>query len=623
MKTIIQLNDIHKSYGAQVILDGASLTITEGQKIGVIGRNGSGKSTLCNIITGKDHMDSGRMRKSAGFRLAYLEQHDPYKLDESVIDFLQRYTGKEECQCGKVAARFQLKNELLTAEIGGLPGGYRTRVKLASMLLTDPNFLIMDEPSNYLDLKTLILLEEFLLDYRGGFLIVSHDREFLKKTCKHTLEIERGAFKLYPGNVERFLLFKEEQKEQAISYNKGVTAKQKQLQQFVDRFGAKASKASQARSKMKQIGKLQTIEVGHSLGNVHIKIPHVDKKNALALATTDLEVGYPDSTVAGGINIDVFQGAHVAVLGDNGQGKTTFLRTIAEDLDSKSGSYKWGYGLKVGYYAQHVFTTLDPKITVYDHLFNSAASSVTQQQILNFAGSFLFRGDDVKKKIKVLSGGERARLCLAGLLLTKSQVLLLDEPTNHLDFETVEALGEALKSFNGTLFFVSHDRTFVNLVTTEIIRVDNGMVGKYMGSYEEYVYRMEKNVQDEFKNDIGVAQKSTSGAHEARKTRNGPSPKSSYHLKKELKTKKVKLNSLIRKTEKRLSSLKEEYTKISQDMFSWSPAEPETNMEERYRLLHKQNARYEQLKALISKDEDLWLELHEKHEVLIKKIEAL
>ena len=244
MKTLIQLNDIHKAYGAQVILDGASLTITEGQKIGVIGRNGSGKSTLCNIITGKDNYDSGNMRKSAGFHLSYLEQHDPYKLDETVIEFLQRYTGKEQWQCGKIAARFQLKNEILTAKIGGLPGGYRTRVKLASMLLTDPNFLIMDEPSNYLDLKTLILLEEFLANYRGGFLIVSHDREFLKKTCKHTLEIERGGFKLYPGNVEQFLIFKEEQKEQAISYNKGIEAKQKQLQQFVDRFRAKASKAS-------------------------------------------------------------------------------------------------------------------------------------------------------------------------------------------------------------------------------------------------------------------------------------------------------------------------------------------------------------------------------------------
>ena len=596
MKTLIQLTDIHKAYGAQVILDGASLTIAEGQKIGVIGRNGAGKSTLCNIITGKDSYDSGSIRKSASFRLSYLEQHDPYKLDETVIDFLQRYTGKEQWQCGKVAARFQLKNELLLAKIGELPGGYRTRVKLASMLLTDPNFLIMDEPSNYLDLKTLILLEEFLLDYRGGFIIVSHDREFLKKTCKHTLEIERGVFKIYPGNVEQLLLFKEEQKVQAISYNKGVEAKQKQLQHFVDRFRAKASKASQAKSKMKQIQKLQTIEVGHSLGNVHIKIPAVDKKNALALSTTDLEIGYPDNTVASDITLEVTQGAHVAVLGDNGQGKTTFLRTLAEDLKAKSGSYKWGYGLKVGYYAQHVFTTLDPKISVYEHLLSSAEPSVTQQEILNFAGSFLFRGDDVKKKISVLSGGERARLCLAGLLLTKSQVLLLDEPTNHLDFETVEALGEALKKFNGTLFFVSHDRTFVNLVTSEIIRVNNGAVEKYMGRYEEYVYHMEKTVQDELKKDIEVSKKSKKNE------------KSPYHLRKELKTEKIKLNAIIRKTEKSLNSLKEEYAKISQDTSAWS---------------HQQNARYKQLKKLISKDEDIWLDLHEKHEVLTKKIEEL
>jgi len=594
MKTLVQLKSIHKSYGAQIILDDANLSVFEGQKVGVIGRNGAGKSTLCNIITGQDNFDSGNIRKSRDFHLAYLQQHDPYDLNETVMDFLQRFTGKEKWQCGKIAARFQIKNELLSANIGKLPGGYRTRVKLTSMLLTDPNFLIMDEPSNYLDLKTLILLEELLLDFSGGFLIVSHDREFLKKTCRHTLEIENGIFKLYPGNVEQYLIFKEEQKTQAINYNKGIVAKQKQLQQFVDRFRAKASKSSQARSKMKQIRKLKTIEMGHSLANVRIKIPSVNKKNAISLTTADFSIGYKDNTVASGINLEVFQGSHIAVLGDNGQGKTTLLRTLAKNLEAKNGSFKWGYGLKVGYYAQHVFVTLDPNISVYEHLVRESAPSVTQQDILNFAGSFLFRGNDVKKNISVLSGGERARLSLAGLLLAKNQVLLLDEPTNHLDFGTVEALGEALRTFAGTIFFVSHDRTFVNLVTSEIIEVNNGAVKKYMGSYEDYVYQMENDIQKELKQEIEASPKTKIMGV------------SLYQLKKNLKTERVKITSLIRKTEERLNSLKEEYNRISLDSSAWT---------------HKQNSRYKKLKNLISSEEDQWLKLHEKHENLTRELE--
>src|SRR3989338_5072728 len=193
MKILLQLSQVHKSYGSNVILDDATVSFNEGQKIGVIGRNGAGKSTLCKIITGHEEAYGGTVVKATGLRLSYLEQHDPYSLDETVLGFLMRYTAKEEWQCGKIAGRFQLKNTLLNSKIGALSGGFRTRVKLTSMLLSEPNFLILDEPTNYLDLKTLILLEEFLQDYGGGFLIVSHDREFLKKTCEDTLEVEKGV----------------------------------------------------------------------------------------------------------------------------------------------------------------------------------------------------------------------------------------------------------------------------------------------------------------------------------------------------------------------------------------------------------------------------------------------
>ena len=590
MKLLLQLNQIRKSYGARVILEDATVSFLENQKIGVIGRNGAGKSTLCKIITGHEEQDGGTVSRSPDLRLSYLEQHDPYKLDETVIDFLMRYTGKEEWQCGKVAGRFQLKNQLLQTKIGALSGGYRTRVKLTSMLLAEPNFLLLDEPTNYLDLKTLILLEEFLQDYDGGFIIVSHDREFLKKTCEHTLEVENGECTLYPGSVENYLLFKEEQKSQALSYNRNVEAKQKQLQLFVDRFRAKASKASQAKSKMRQIEKLKKIEVDHPLSNVHIKIPPVERRNGTAFTCDGLVIGYPEKIVAKDIHMDVQQGAHVAVLGDNGQGKTTFLRTLADDLAAKGGKFRWGYGLNVGYYAQHVFTALDPQADVYTHLANSAAPEVTRQEILNLAGSFLFKGEEVKKKTSVLSGGERARLCLAGLLLAKKQVLLFDEPTNHLDFETVEALGRALKGFSGTLFFISHDRTFVNLVASEIVEVNNGAVRRYPGSYEDYVYHLENTLREELSDTP-----KTAAAKPAEK------PVSDYHLKKQQASEKRKLNSQIKKIETEMATQKAEHESIHQDFMKhhdhWS---------------QERHQRYEELTKLIEANEKLWLELADK-----------
>src|SRR3990167_1031419 len=360
MSATLQLKAIHKRFGPRVIFNDASVTLDSGKKTGFIGRNGAGKSTLCKIITGHDTADSGEVVQSADLRLSYLEQHDPFTPEETVLEFLTRYTGQEAWRCGEVAGRFQLKHELLDTAVKSLSGGYQTRVKLTAMLLRDPNFLILDEPSNYLDLKTLILLEEFLEDFDGGFLIVSHDREFLKKTCDHTLEAEDGRLTLYPGAVEEYLVFKQEQQAQAIRYNETIESKRKQLQAFVDRFHAKASKASQDRKSVKQIEKLKTIEVGHPLGNVHIKIPAVEKRGGIAVRCENLSIGYPDKIVARKINLEIEQGARVAVLGDNGQGKTTFLRTLSGNLTPKSGDFRWGHHLRVGYYAQHVFSTLHP-----------------------------------------------------------------------------------------------------------------------------------------------------------------------------------------------------------------------------------------------------------------------
>ncbi len=598
MGVLIQVNNVHKSYGANVIFDEASAVFSSEQKIGFIGRNGAGKSTLCKMITGHEEIDAGEIRKHANLRLSYLEQQDPFSPEEKVVDFLMRYTGKEEWQCGEMAWRFQIPHEHLDQPIKGLSGGFQTRVKLASMMLRDPNFLILDEPTNYLDLSTLLLLENFLQDYKGGFIIVSHDREFLKRTCEETLEAENGELTIYPGKIEDYFSFKTEQIEQAIAYNKNVEAKKKQLEKFITRFGAKASKASQARSKKKQIERLKTIEVENPLASVKIKIPVVDRRNGLAFRTEGLEIGYPEKRVASGIEVEALCSARVAILGDNGQGKTTFLRTIAGDLKPRGGSFRWGNGLKVGYYAQHVYQALDPELDIYTYLSGKSADGVTQQEILNIAGSFLFKGDDVRKKVSVLSGGERARLCLAGLLLSKCNVLLLDEPTNHLDFETVEALGNALKNFQGTIFFISHDRTFVNLVATEIFDVKDGKVIRYLGDYSEYVYHLEMKVREEMFGSSGEDEEETEEEE-----------KSDYHIRKELKSELSKIESRLKKIEQRISGFKKEKESIL-EAFSSKPDE----------YSRERSERLAELVSILEKEEGEWLELSQKLDEIKVKV---
>ncbi len=497
MAMLIQLKDISLHYGSRSILDRANCTFSENQKIGVIGRNGAGKSTMCKIIVGEEEPEEGTVQFGRQLRLSYLQQKDPFEPDELVVDFLQRYSNKPDWECGKIAAQFGLGYDKLYLPISELSGGFQMRVKLASMLLKDPNFLILDEPTNYLDLSTLLFLERFLNEYNGSFLVVSHDREFLKRTCDHTLEVENGKIVLYKDDVEGYLAYKEEQLEQKESHNKAVERQRKHLQSFVDRFGSKASKASSAQSKLKQIAKLKPIVIEHALSTVKIKMPAIPVRKGVALETKDLIIGYPDKRVASKISFQVQKGQHVAILGNNGQGKSTFLKTIADELDALGGTFTWGHGIKLGYYAQHVFQYLNEKDTVFSYLDSMADRDTPHQQVLDLAGSFLFSGNDVQKKIALLSGGERARLVLAGLLLSKSDILLLDEPTNHLDFETVEALGTALKSYTGTVFFISHDRTFVNMLASQIIEVKEGRVQLYPGTYEEYVYHLELEMDED------------------------------------------------------------------------------------------------------------------------------
>ncbi len=494
MPVVLSLQDAHKRYGPQILLDGASCALTDDQKVGLIGRNGAGKSTLCRILLGDEELDAGEVVRNKKLRLGYLRQHDPFQDGETVLDFLLRDSNQPDWRCGQVAWRFALGDDMLHRPVRELSGGWQTRVKLAALLLHDPNLLILDEPTNFLDLRTQMLLEHFLKDFKAGVLVVSHDRSFLKKTCTHTLELSRGDLNMFPGDVDRYLSNLAERREHDQRLNAATASKRKQLEQFIASNRANANTASQARSKAKQLERLEMVEVAGEEASVNFTFPKVTPRQGTAVRAINLVIGYEDRDIAKEIHVEIDHQSRVGIVGDNGQGKTTFLRTLCESLPVKSGDMKWGFGCQIGVYAQHVYTTLRKEQTVLDYLEYQAVPGTKTQQIKDVAGSFLFSGDKAEKKIDVLSGGERARLVLAGLLLEQHNILVLDEPGNHLDVETIEALANALKRYEGTVIFTSHDRHFMREVATAVIEVREGRVVSFPSSYDDYVYRIQKEI---------------------------------------------------------------------------------------------------------------------------------
>lgn len=496
MSVLLQIRDAQKSYGDQVLLDGAEATLTEGVKVGFVGRNGAGKSTLLRVILGEEELDVGEVIPHPQLRIGYLRQHDTFRPGETALEFLMRDSGQPDWKCGEVAGQFELKGQYLEGPISELSGGWQTRVKLAALLLHDPSLLLLDEPTNFLDLRTQILLEHFLKGFDRACLIVSHDRAFLSATCDHTLELSRGKLTMFPGGIEEYLEYDRERREHDERVNAAVVAKQKQLRQFIEKNKARASTASRAKSREKQLEKLQTVEIAADEPTVHIRAPQVEPRQGPAVRCKDVSIGYPGVVVAKEIGIEIDHGERAAIVGDNGQGKTTLLRSLVDSLKPLAGEVKWGYGCELGVYAQHVYTSLPPDQTILEYLDYVARPGTTTQELLAQAGAMLFRGQHVKKKISVLSGGERARLCMAGLMLGDYNVLVLDEPGNHLDVETLEALMNALIDYQGTVLFTSHDRYFMGRLATSVIEVRDGRVRNYGGSYEAYLYAVNKELDE-------------------------------------------------------------------------------------------------------------------------------
>ncbi|MEE2642543.1 MAG: ABC-F family ATP-binding cassette domain-containing protein [Planctomycetota bacterium] len=598
MTVLIQLRNAHKRYGDQVLLDGAEASIVDNIKTGFVGRNGAGKSTLLKVLLDEEELEQGEVIRHPDLRVGYLRQHDPFEPDETALGFLMRDSGQPDWKCGEVAGQFELKGEYLNGPVKSLSGGWQTRVKLAALLLHEPNLLLLDEPTNFLDLRTQILLQHFLQNFRKAAIIVSHDRGFLRETCTHTLDLSRGKLTQFTGKIDEFIEHQQERREHDQRVNQTTLQKQKQLQRFIDKNRANASTASQARSKAKQLERLELLDVEADLATAHIAAPVVKPRQGPAVRTLDLNIGYPDLTVASDVNLEIEHGDRAAIVGDNGQGKTTLLRTLVDSLKPLGGHAKWGHGCKIGVYAQHVYTSIREDQTVLEYLEYQSLPTTTHQDRMAIAGALLFREDHVKKKIKVLSGGERARLCLAGLLLGDYNILVLDEPGNHLDVETIDALCEALVDYKGTVIFTSHDRHFMNRVATSVIEVRDGKVRNYGRDYEAYLYAVNQEIEE------GERERNTRGIGNPGKAKTESTNKLKGKEYAMDKREGRKLRKEMMNLERKVRDLTKEKTRLNDKLMST------TDVDEALKL----HGQFERVATELEMSESRWLELHEQLE---------
>ena len=527
---ILQANKIERSFAGEVLFDNISLQVDERDRIALVGKNGAGKSTLLKILVGEEEPTSGEINKKRDLSLSYLAQDSRFESSNTIYDemlhvfddlrktektlrqmelemgektgadlekLMQDYDrlSEEFRQAGgftyeadirAILNGFKFDESMWQMKIEELSGGQNTRLALAKMLLEKPNLLVLDEPTNHLDIETIAWLENYLVNYSGALLIVSHDRYFLDKVATITLDLTKHSLDRYVGNYSSFV----EQKEQKLlTEAKNYEKQQKEiaaLEDFVNRNLVRASTTKRAQSRRKQLEKMERLDKPEAgTKSAHMTF-HSDKASGnIVLTVEEAAVGYDDQILSEPINLDIRKMNAVAIVGPNGIGKSTLIKSIVGQIPFIKGEARFGANVEVGYYDQ-TQSKLTPHNSVLDELWNDFKLT-PEVEIRNRLGAFLFSGDDVKKTVGMLSGGERARLLLAKLSMENNNFLILDEPTNHLDIDSKEVLENALIDFDGTLLFVSHDRYFINRVATQVLELSEEGSTLYLGDYDYYL----------------------------------------------------------------------------------------------------------------------------------------
>jgi ATP-binding cassette, subfamily F, member 3 len=533
---MIQLSGAGKRFGPKLLFEDLNWMITPQDRVGLVGANGSGKTTLLKVLAGIESLDYGKLSVTRGVSSGYLPQdglslsgrgvfaecmsvfaslqqmevemeeltHKMGELDPAGAEYAQvadrfhhldsEFRNRDgyaiEAQVGTVLAGLGFPHEEWHKRTEEFSGGWQMRIALAKLLLEKPNLLLLDEPTNHLDLEARNWLEQYLSDYPFAFVLISHDRYFLDITVNKTVEIWNRGVHFYSGNYEKYLKQKQERTEQLEAAYRNQRERIEQLEAFISRFRYQATKAKQVQSRIKELEKIERIELPSEEKTIHFSFPQPKPSGRIVAEFHHVSKSYGDKFVFGGVDFIIERGDRIALVGVNGAGKSTLIKLLAGIEPLSSGEYRLGHNAEVDYFAQDQYKELDPNARMLDDLQGEAPRS-TNTELRSLLGCFLFSEDDVFKRIGVLSGGERNRYALARMLLQPSNFLLLDEPTNHLDMRAKDVLLESLEKYSGTVVFVSHDRYFIDKLATRIFEVGSGEVHVFPGNYEDYIWRKE------------------------------------------------------------------------------------------------------------------------------------
>ncbi len=501
---MLTLANVSKSYGTRERFAEVSLFIARTDRLGFVGPNGAGKSTLFGLILGEERPDTGTIEWERGADFGYLPQESAPAGDETILHIVT--SGKKlepdendwdidytlEPRARKILAGLGFKEGDADKLAKTFSGGWVMRAHLARLLVAEPALLLLDEPTNHLDLEALLWFQDYLTRYPGGLVVISHDRAFLNALCTGMLELRAGRLHYYHGNYENFLSEKEARKEQQAAAFKNQQREIAHLQKFVDRFGAKASMASRAKSKEKRIERLEAIAVdepAEELKRIHFKFPQPPRSGLKVIELAHVRQAYGDHVVYEDLNFTAERSQRLVLVGPNGAGKSTLLKILADVIPTQGGVRQLGSNVVPGYFAQNRIDNLHAEVTVFENVMElrTNENQLTEQQARAILGAFLFRKDDVHKPVSVLSGGEKSRLALARLLVKPPNLLLMDEPTTHLDIQSIDALIGALKAYEGTFIFISHDVHFIRQLDAHVLHVHSGRLTQYAGNYDYYL----------------------------------------------------------------------------------------------------------------------------------------
>jgi len=538
---MLHLQDVSKAFGEKPLFRGVNLRIGPKDRVGLVGKNGSGKTTLFRILSGEMSADDGTVNQAKDARIGYLRQEIKPQRDgrlltevlagmpgwhearESVAEIRQRVSEATEAdapalldaqiraetlyerlggdalagEARAILAGLGFREDQFDVRLGTLSGGWQMRAELASLLVGHPALLLLDEPTNHLDMESLIWFERYLSRYTGALILVAHDREFLNRTVSRIVEVDHGRVKEYTGDYDTYRKKKEDDERLAEKHYRDQQGQLRQLEDFIARNRVRKDRAKQVQSRMKMLDKIERLDAPESAGrSIRLQFPQPERSGAEPLRVVDLVKDYGDGPVFEPMNFKLFRGEKVAIVGVNGAGKSTLLKIIADRVPATSGLAEPGYNTEVAYFAQHQLEELDPERTVFEEASRTDITG-TVSEVRNILGAFRFTGTDADKKVSYLSGGEKSRLALAKLLIRPTNLLLMDEPTNHLDIESREVLEEALRQFQGTLLFTSHDRRFIDAVASRTLELEYGVLRDFPGNYTYYLWKQEQEEETE------------------------------------------------------------------------------------------------------------------------------